>query len=59
MSANAPDAVIRMPGHWFNGDNTPCDVCGGHLPDHAWADLDSPEDEAEPPRVVDCSGETR
>jgi len=42
---------IRLDWAQLTGDDTPCDHCGGHLPDHAWADLD-PEG-----HVVNCSGE--
>lgn len=59
MSGNGDGvAVIRLD--WaqltggLRGDATPCDHCGGHLPDHAWADVD--RDDPDRP-VVNCSGE--
>jgi len=36
-----------------DGDFSCCEVCGGHLPDHDWADL-NPDG-----TVIDCSEQTR
>jgi hypothetical protein len=56
MSGNSADVLtVRVPGSCLTGDNTPCDVCGGHLADHEWADVYRDENGT----VVDCSGEAR
>jgi hypothetical protein len=54
MSGNSADVLtVRLHRGLLTGDNTPCDVCGGHLPDHEWADV------YRDGTVVDCSGQAR
>ena len=55
MSGNGQDVdVVRLyPDLLKACSASPCEVCGGHLPDHEWADLDPAG------TVIDCSGETR
>jgi hypothetical protein len=56
MSGNSADVpTVRLHRGLLTGDDTPCDVCGGHLGDHEWADVGRDENGT----VVDCSGETR
>lgn len=55
MSGNAVDDG-RVYANLLRGlqdDSACCDFCGGHLPDHEWADL------APDGTVVDCSGQVR
>ena len=55
MSGNATEVeIVSGPILAACGDHA-CDVCGGHLPDHDWADLDNQD----PPRIVDCSEQAR
>jgi len=50
----APSAPIRLyPNLLKAAGDTPCEACGGHLPDHDWADLNDDG------TVADCSGPTR
>jgi len=48
------DTPIRLyPNLLKAAGDAACETCGGHLPDHDWADLNDDG------TVADCSGQTR